>query len=469
MKSRHVLILISFLIIFDALAINIAFGVIFLADIVNGSGIGVHAALMILVNATWFASALVNKTYAYRNVQFTELLYRKSAFTFIGQILMLGAIFSLFSQKIAFNESFFYLLITEFVAVTIVRYVTYLSERFYIKMDGYKKNVAFIGGDDIGLKLEQFFLNNRLSVKFAGSFQELPTPSTSIGTTQVDELRKDISYAIENHLDEVYTTQFPGHSKAMDQLLELAERNCVRVKFVASPASYLQDSDNFASANYLLSNFYDGIPILTNRPEPLNLLSNRVVKRAFDIAFSLFVIVFILSWFVPLMTILIRLESRGSAIFRQLRSGRDNKPFYCYKFRSMRINDQSHHKQASKGDPRITRIGAFIRKTSIDELPQFFNVLKGNMSIVGPRPHMLKHTEEYSKIINKYMVRHFLKPGITGWAQVNGFRGETKEPAQMLGRVNHDIWYMENWSLFTDIKIIYKTVRNALKGEDNAF
>lgn len=159
----------------------------------------------------------------------------------------------------------------------------------------------------------------------------------------------------------------------------------------------------------------------------------------------------------------------GPIFFRQKRNGLNDKEFYCYKFRSMKVNAEADTLQATKDDPRKTRWGNIMRKTNIDELPQFINVLLGDMSIVGPRPHMLKHTEEYSKLINKYMVRHFVKPGITGWSQVTGYRGETKELKDMEGRVIGDIWYIEHWSFWLDIYIIYKTVRNAIHGEKNAY
>jgi putative colanic acid biosynthesis UDP-glucose lipid carrier transferase len=192
-------------------------------------------------------------------------------------------------------------------------------------------------------------------------------------------------------------------------------------------------------------------------------------KRIFDIIFSGLVIVFVLSWLIPLVGILIWIESRGPFFFKQPRTGKDNKIFTCLKFRSMRVNDRSHLQQASRNDNRVTRIGRFLRRTSLDEFPQFINVLKGEMSIVGPRPHMVRHTDEYSKLIGMYMVRQFLKPGITGWAQVNGFRGETQAVHQMQERVEHDLWYLENWSLIFDLKIMYMTVFNKLRGEKNAF
>jgi len=198
-------------------------------------------------------------------------------------------------------------------------------------------------------------------------------------------------------------------------------------------------------------------------------LLNRSKKRAFDIVFSIFVIVFVLSWLLPILAILIKLGSSGPVFFVQIRSGRNNRPFRCYKFRSMRVNKNADKKQATRDDERITKIGAFMRRTSLDELPQFFNVFRGNMSVVGPRPHMIKHTKQYSQLIDRFMVRHFLKPGITGWAQIKGLRGEIKTVDDMLKRVEADVWYLENWSFLLDLKIIFLTLKNSILGDKNAF
>ena len=172
---------------------------------------------------------------------------------------------------------------------------------------------------------------------------------------------------------------------------------------------------------------------------------------------------------IPLIGLLIYLESPGPIFFSQLRSGKGNKSFRLLKFRSMKMNSNADKVQATKNDPRLTKIGKFIRRTSLDEFPQFINVLKGEMSVVGPRPHMLKHTEDYSKIVQQYMVRQFLLPGISGWAQVNGYRGEIHGNEQIIGRVECDIWYSENWSLWLDIRIIFLTVYKILVGEKNAY
>ena len=215
--------------------------------------------------------------------------------------------------------------------------------------------------------------------------------------------------------------------------------------------------------------FINDIPILSLRKEPLEDTGNRIKKRAFDIFFSSFVILFVLSWLIPLIAILIKIDSRGPVFFIQSRSGKNNNPFRCIKFRSLQVNDEADSKQVSRDDQRITRLGRFMRKTNIDELPQFFNIFHGDMSLVGPRPHMLKHTEHFADLYKEYMIRHFVKPGLTGWAQVNGFRGEIKDTEFLKKRIEYDIWYMENWSLYFDVRIILLTILVSIKGDKNAF
>ena len=225
--------------------------------------------------------------------------------------------------------------------------------------------------------------------------------------------------------------------------------------------------------NYLKRRMYfellGNVPVLAIRHEPLADPFNRFVKRCFDLLFSGLFLCTVFPFVYLIIGTAIKLSSPGPVFFRQKRTGLNGREFWCYKFRSMRVNADADRLQATLHDPRKTRIGEFIRKTSIDELPQFINVFRGDMSVVGPRPHMLKHTEQYSHIIEKYMVRHLVKPGISGWAQVNGFRGETSELWQMEGRVKLDIWYIEHWTPMLDLFIIYKTVRNAIHGEKEAY
>lgn len=192
------------------------------------------------------------------------------------------------------------------------------------------------------------------------------------------------------------------------------------------------------------------------------------IKRGFDIAFS-FVVCFVLLFFIPFIALIIKIQSHGPVFFVQERTGLAGRTFHCLKFRSMRLNGECDKKQCQKHDPRVFPFGRFLRRTNLDELPQFINVLIGDMSVVGPRPHMLYHTETYSKLIPKYMRRHVCRPGITGWAQVTGFRGETQELWQMKGRVSRDLWYIEHWSPWLDLRIILMTVKNIFVSDDKAY
>ena len=211
------------------------------------------------------------------------------------------------------------------------------------------------------------------------------------------------------------------------------------------------------------------MPILNLRYEPLSKMENRILKRIFDIVLSGIFLITIFPFVFLIVGSIIKLTSPGPILFKQMRTGLNGVDFLCYKFRSMKVNDEADSKQATIDDPRKTRFGDFLRRSNIDEFPQFINVFKGEMSIVGPRPHMLSHTETYAQLIDKYMVRHFIKPGVTGWAQTHGFRGETRELSQMEERVKADIWYMEHWTILLDLYIIYKTIVNVVVGEKNAY
>ena len=200
----------------------------------------------------------------------------------------------------------------------------------------------------------------------------------------------------------------------------------------------------------------------------MNDLPNKIIKRLFDILFSLFIVVFVFSWLIPIVAILIKLESKGPIFFKQGRPGLDQNEFFCIKFRSMRMNEKTEE-MTTKNDPRVTKIGAFLRRTSLDEMPQFLNVLFGDMSIVGPRPHLWIHNNEYQKKIKKYNVRLHVRPGITGLAQVKGYRGEIETDEEMVNRIKYDVFYIENWSLFLDVKIIMLTIINIFKGQEKAY
>jgi putative colanic acid biosynthesis UDP-glucose lipid carrier transferase len=261
-------------------------------------------------------------------------------------------------------------------------------------------------------------------------------------------------------VEEIYCSL--SHSQAVElrQIMEFCDKNVIRFYYVPRIFSNIQLS--------LRPEKFGDTVIFTNHHEPLMFLGNRVMKRLFDIAFSSMVLV-MLSPLFPILALIIKMQSKGPVFFKQLRTGLNGESFMCYKFRSMHVNADADKIQATKHDPRKFPFGNFMRKTNLDELPQFLNVLKGDMSIVGPRPHMIFHTEKYSALIDKYMVRHFSKPGITGYAQVTGFRGETEELWQMEGRIQKDIWYIENWSMWLDIKIIFMTALSIIRPDKAAY
>lgn len=268
-------------------------------------------------------------------------------------------------------------------------------------------------------------------------------------------------YALAHEIDEIYCTLPGTHDGKILRMLNFAEKHMIR--FYIVPEFYRNVKKS------LVMEVMESIPLLTVRREPLQAAYNRFLKRSFDLVFSSIVIVTVYPILYVIAGALIKGSSPGPILFKQKRTGLYGQDFDCYKFRTMKVNAEADSMQAIKDDPRKTRVGDFLRRTNLDEFPQFVNVWRGDMSVVGPRPHMLKHTEQYSALIDKYMVRHLVKPGVTGWAQVTGYRGETKTLEQMEGRVKRDVWYIENWSFFLDLKIIVVTVLNMFKGEKNAY
>lgn len=268
-------------------------------------------------------------------------------------------------------------------------------------------------------------------------------------------------WVLENKIDEIFCSVQELSNEQLLELTDFADNNLRTLKFLPDTTAVLSKQLHYE--------YYGTTPIISLREIPLDDPVNKVAKRAFDIVFSLLIIVGILSWLIPIIAIIIKLESKGPVFFKQARNGLDYQEFICYKFRSMVPNKTAHLHQVTRGDHRITKIGKFLRKTSIDELPQFFNVFLGDMSVVGPRPHMVSHTHMYAERIDKFMVRHFVKPGITGLAQVSGYRGEVETEEDIIGRVRNDIYYIENWSTQMDVTIIFKTVANVFMGEEKAY
>ena len=264
-----------------------------------------------------------------------------------------------------------------------------------------------------------------------------------------------------HNIDEVYCSANELDDNQIKLLIEFCENNFKILKFISQRGGLLSKK--------LKTDIYGFSTVQSLRLMPLSNDLNNFIKRFFDIIFSLFILFFILSWLTPIIAILIKMESSGPVFFKQTRNGIKYKEFMCYKFRSMIKNSSADIQQATKNDIRVTRIGKILRKTSLDELPQFYNVLIGDMSVVGPRPHMIKENQRYSKSVSKFMVRHFVKPGITGLAQVKGYRGEIETDEDIINRVKYDIYYLENWSLLLDLNIVFLTSINFLTGQKKAY
>lgn len=268
-------------------------------------------------------------------------------------------------------------------------------------------------------------------------------------------------------IDEVFISEDQTNSYSTKEIADVLSSFAVRLRIL--PNLY----NMFNGGRYSFS-IMGGFPLLSYRSEPLEDVYNRLLKRLFDIFFSLCIIVFVFSWLFPLIALAIKLDSKGPIFYRQERWGKRNRPFWCFKFRSMYVKapdtgQNGRFQQAQKNDPRITKVGRILRKTSLDEFPQFFNVLRGEMSVVGPRPHASLMNKESIQLIENYMVRHQAKPGITGWAQVNGLRGESNDPKLLEARIQHDIWYIENWSLMLDFKITFLTFWRMVIGDKQAY
>jgi len=417
--------------------------------------------LLLIFNFIWMFTAFMLDLYAIKRLRRVDrILFNLIRACIINVFALAAILFSLNDDSPFSREHLYYTYIGVFVLVLLWRYIS-IKLIFIYRRYGYNYDrVLIVGGGDVAKGLhDYFFSDDILGIKLLGIFSDKkPIFKTDIFVDNIDRIK---DFSIENEIDEIYYTLPLTNTEDIQDLVDFADQHLIRFKVIPDFRGFPLRRVNI--------DFFDNVPVLSFRKEPLKDSISRFLKRLFDVVFSLIVSVFILSWMYPIIGVLIKLSSKGPILFKQKRSGLDNKEFWCYKFRSMSQNVDADSKQATKGDVRITTIGSFLRKSSLDEFPQFINVLKGDMSVVGPRPHMLKHTEQYSEIIKKYMVRQLVKPGITGAAQIRGYRGETREIKEMEGRVKWDVWYIENWTFFLDINIIFRTVFNFIKGDEKAY
>ena len=356
---------------------------------------------------------------------------------------------------------------TYYVLLLVVRFCERQMLNHIRRMGHNRRSVVFVGTDiDQHMHIYRDMAENAaMAYHFLGYYSDKALSSDAEGLEHLGTLRELLAEIEKGnnpfYADEViYFMRTSEEQESVVSLVKYCDKHIIQLFLLPEFFSYL--SLTFSPVNY------GGLTLFTNHNNNIARIDSRIIKRLFDVAFSLAVCIVILP-LIPILWLIVKCQSPGPLFFKQQRTGLNGENFMLYKFRSMHVNADADRLQATKDDPRKFPFGEFMRKTNIDELPQFFNVLKGDMSIVGPRPHMLYHTEMYSKLIEKYMVRHFSKPGITGWAQVTGFRGETRELWQMEERVKRDIWYNENWSFLLDLEIIARTAIQIIFPNKNAY
>lgn len=396
------------------------------------------------------------------NVEFYEVYRFTKVSDILEKIVKQYAIFTIVNFAyigyfLKFSEPS---LILRFVSIAIILvafeklFIYYFLRRIRVVFGGNFRRVVIVGDPKHTSQLIDFFNENpNYGYKLVKTFD--------LKTNKKQEILECFGFVLQNKIDEIYCSLSDISNTDVNNFIDFTDNNLKTLKFLPD--------EKKATARNLKLDYYGYIPVVSLRNIPLEETANKITKRIFDLIFSTIIIVGVLSWLIPILAIIIKLESKGPVFFKQRRNGLNYHEFDCYKFRSMTLNEIADLEQVSKNDPRITKVGRFIRKTSIDELPQFFNVFLGDMSVVGPRPHMVSHTEMYAKRVDKFMVRHFIKPGITGLAQTNGYRGEVETEKDIINRVKYDIFYLENWSLMLDLKIVFLTVINAVKGEEKAY
>ncbi len=415
---------------------------------------------MLVMNFIWYiVSNIINfyEDFEIRDFphQFVNIIKNVSVQT------LTSIVFVFITKENLFNRNF--TLIYTVLLVLLISLRTQLLKQILRKVKGKVKNarnLIIIGNTEPAYNLHKIIQeHHELGYNFVGFVNVEPNNNHPEQLGSIQELDSILN---NNKVEEVIIAVDFNLTDRIKEIIRICNINSVRTHIAP-------DYFKFLSTKFQVS-IIGNVPIFSIRSEPLAEPHWKFIKRSFDIVFSLLAIIFILSWLVPLIGIIIKLTSQGPIFFKQERWGKENKNFVALKFRSMYseskdVDENGNFRQATINDPRVTNVGKFLRKSSIDEMPQFINVLKGEMSIVGPRPHPTPLNLEYKNKIEQYMLRHFVKPGITGWAQINGFRGETKEEILMHKRIEYDLWYIENWSIWLDIQIILTTVWQMIKGD----
>lgn len=456
MKTRYSVYLRPSTIILDLLLLNLwLYLFIIFPDILRGLEI---FNFLLLMNLGWFLSANILGIYKiFRLTKYTRIISDifKQIIVFSLMAFAFFTIYRIQLPKHLVNYVFQMLLFLG-LSIILLRSLSYYFMKRWRLMGGNFRNVIIAGNSKNVQKLANFFNHRKdFGYRFKGYYSNTKTDLNLSGSlSDIPALAEKIN------IHQIYCNTADLKAEEINELIRFAENNLIEIKFIPDPkVDYGQK---------LVLQYYDYIPVFALREIPFQ-ADIMWAKRGFDIVFSCLVIVFVLSWLIPILGLIIRLESKGPILFRQKRNGLNNVEFDVLKFRSMYVNGFSNKKQTSTNDHRLTKVGKFIRRNSIDELPQFINVFLGSMSVVGPRPHPLFLTKQYAKIVDKYMVRHFVKPGVTGLAQIKGYRGEVQDAEHMRNRIRLDKFYIENWSLLFDIEIIIKTFFNTFKKNNHIY
>ncbi len=417
---------------------------------------------LVVANFLWLLLSFICRNYAGKIILNFNFFTKRTVQVYLLWCICI-LIYLFFTRELIVSRLYIVITLIGFGLGLFVNRFLYLGIKKYFRTRHHLlKRVLILGYNETAKKLSKYFEEDGINTRLVGFVEDQKNLQELSNYPILSDMNNALQIAKDNNVEEIFSTITPEQNNAIYPLMYAAEREFIRFKIVPNLSKFINQSIHV--------DYFRDLPILSLRSEPLDDVGNRLKKRILDVIISSFVIVFVLSWMIPILGLLIYIESRGPIFFSQKRTGKNNTAFNCLKFRSMQYNNKdSDLKQATKGDARITRIGKFIRKTSLDEFPQFLNVFKGEMSVVGPRPHMLKHTDDYSKTVDQYMIRQFLKPGITGWAQIHGFRGEITSPEQIESRVNKDLWYLENWTLWLDIQIMFLTIYQIIRGDEKAF
>lgn len=449
MKFRQPYLERFFLIILDVILI------IAISFVINN---GIDKYFILYISIFWILSSFYTKFYeVFRYTNWGKLISQNLSHYFIFSLAYFSY-FGFVAVDEPRNNDYIKTLIVILSLITLVKIIIFLIQKHYRSEGKNPKNIVLFGNENSASILENLFQSRTdLGYNLHGFFSDNEQKSSKF----LGSLKKGLNYIEKNKIDEIYCDPNELSSNKVSKIRKFALENEIDLLFIP-------ETNPIYSKDLVLENF-GTVSILKPKALPFEKLETYIIKRTFDILFSLIVIVTVLSWLLPILWIVIKLDSKGPLFFKQLRDGRNGEQFYCYKLRSMAVNADADKVSASKNDKRITRVGAFLRKTSLDELPQFLNVFLGDMSVVGPRPHMNLQTKKYEKEVANYLLRHEVKPGITGLAQISGYRGEVIKKSDIQNRVRLDIFYIENWTFILDLKIIAKTFINVFLKEDKAY